>query len=76
MTALATDRRGGGAISTAQTIDQVGRNRHGHHTPIRGLYMAGDCAGPTRGVGTELACQSGMDGADTVVRDMVNGLLA
>ncbi len=66
---------GGGAISTGQTTHQVGNNRHGHQTPIRGLYIAGDCGGPARGVGTELACQSGMDCGDLVARDIVNCLL-
>ena len=33
------------------------------------LYLAGDCAGPARGVGTELVCQSGIDCADLIARD-------
>lgn len=60
----------GAAISTAQSVTQTGGNRLPHETPVRGLYLAGDCAGPARGVGTELACQSGMDGADLVTRDL------
>jgi prolycopene isomerase len=56
----------GSAITTAQTIDQVGVNRPDHRTPVRGLYIAGDCGGRARGVGTELACQSGMDCGDLV----------
>ncbi len=70
----------GAAISTAQNTDQTGSRRLGHETPVRGLYLAGDCAGPARGVGTELACQSGMDCADRVAErlhdraDGVSGL--
>ena len=56
----------GAAISTAQNTSQSGRKRLPHETPVAGLYLAGDCAGPARGVGTELACQSGMDCADRV----------
>jgi len=58
----------GAAVTTGQTPDQVGKNRPGHRTPIPGLYMCGDGAGG-RGVGTELACQSGMDCADLIDRD-------
>lgn len=57
----------GAAITTAQTPDQVGAKRPGHLTPIKGLYVCGDNAG-ARGVGTELACQSGMDCADLIHR--------
>ncbi len=60
----------GSAITTGQTTNQVGLNRPPHETPVKGLYMAGDCAGPARGVGTELACRSGMDCADLVTRDI------
>lgn len=54
----------GSAVTTGQTVSQVGDERPGHLTPIKGLFMAGDCAGSARGVGTELACQSGMDCGD------------
>ncbi len=64
----------GAAVTTGQTPDQVGRNRPGHHTPIRGLYICGDAAGG-RGVGTELACQSGMDCADLIDSDRRNFLI-
>ncbi len=66
-------KKRGAAVSTGQAVGQVEQNRHGHETPIQGLYMAGDCAGPARGVGTELACQSGMDCADLVARDLKGG---
>ncbi len=61
----------GAAITTGQTPDQVGKNRPGHRTPIKGLYICGDAAG-ARGVGTELACQSGMDCADLIESDRWN----
>ncbi len=62
----------GAAVTTGQTTDQVGVKRPGHQTPVKGLYIAGDCGGPARGVGTELACQSGMDCGDLVARDIFN----
>lgn len=70
--ALATwiGKSNGAAISTAQNTEQTGSGRLPHETPVTGLYLAGDCAGPARGVGTELACQSGMDCADLVARDL------
>lgn len=65
----------GSAITTSQTPDQVGLKRPAHNTPVKGLYIAGDCGGHARGVGTELACQSGMDCADRVTSDMHNYVL-
>lgn len=62
----------GSAITTSQTPAQVGLNRPAHRTPVRGLYIAGDCGGQARGVGTELACQSGMDCADMLTSDLRN----
>lgn len=75
--ALATwiGKSNGSAITTAQTPNQVGFRRPPHETPVKGLYLAGDCAGPARGVGTELACQSGMDCADLVASHIVNHIL-
>ncbi|MCW5829488.1 MAG: NAD(P)/FAD-dependent oxidoreductase [Deltaproteobacteria bacterium] len=64
----------GAAVTTGQTPDQVGKNRPGHRTPIRGLYMCGDAAG-SRGVGTELACQSGMECADLIADERRNFLI-
>ncbi len=58
----------GSAITTSQTPNQVGVNRPSHHTPVKGLYIAGDCGGSARGVGTELACESGMDCGGLVAR--------
>lgn len=60
----------GSAITTSQTPSQVGLKRPAHRTPVQGLYIAGDCGGHARGVGTELACQSGMDCADMVTSDL------
>lgn len=62
----------GSAITTSQTPGQVGLNRPSHRTPVRGLYIGGDCGGHARGVGTELACQSGIDCADMVTSDIRN----
>lgn len=66
----------GSAISTGQSTDQAGVNRPGHETPIQGLYLAGDGAGSARGVGTELACQSGMDCADLITEHFQDHLLS
>lgn len=63
-------KSGGPAISTAQVVGQTGRHRPGHRTPVPGLYLCGDGAGEARGVGTELATQSGMDCADLVAADL------
>ncbi len=65
----------GSAITTSQTPQQVGLERPSHRTPVQGLYIAGDCGGHARGVGTELACQSGMDCADMVTADLKNYVL-
>lgn len=65
----------GAAVTTAQTTDQVGRNRPPHETPVRGLYIAGDGAGQIRGIGTELACKSGMNCADLIIRDLKFSLI-
>ena len=64
----------GAAVATGQTPDQVGVNRPGHRTPVSGLYICGGGAG-SRGVGTELACQSGMDCADLIFNDWRNYLI-
>lgn len=56
----------GPAISTGQTPGQVADQRPSVTTPIAGLYLAGDGAGG-RGVGTELAADSAMECAETIV---------
>ncbi len=59
----------GPAVSTAQTPDQVGAKRLPTYTPLRGLYLAGCCAGG-RGVGTELAAASAMECTDRILADL------
>ena len=56
----------GPAISTAQVPGQVGDKRPPVTTPVEGLYIAG-CGAGARGVGTELACASGMEAADHIL---------
>ncbi len=70
-----TGKSDGSVVSTGQVVGQTGKNRIDHKTPIKGLYLAGDCAGPARGIGTELACQSGIDCADLVVGDLKASLI-
>jgi prolycopene isomerase len=67
-------KEGGPAISTGQTPAQTGRRRPPVRTPVRGLYVCGDGAGG-RGVGTELACASGIEAAGSVYRDCEWGIL-
>lgn len=59
----------GPAVSTAQTPDQVGKNRPPVHSPLRGLYFAG-CNAGARGVGTELAAASAMECVERVLFDV------
>ena len=59
----------GPAVSTAQTPEQVGKNRPPVHSPVRGLYFAG-CNAGARGVGTELAAASAMECVDRVLFDI------
>ncbi len=65
----------GSAITTGQAVYQVGAKRPSHQTAVKGLYIAGDGAGMAHGVGTELACQSGMDCGDLVAHDFANFLI-
>jgi phytoene dehydrogenase-like protein len=59
----------GPAVSTAQTPDQVGKNRPPVYSPIHGLYFAG-CNAGARGVGTELAAASAMECVDRIAFDI------
>lgn len=59
----------GPAISTAQRPDQVGELRPSVTTPVEGLYLAG-CGAGGRGVGTELAADSAMECAETILDDL------
>lgn len=54
------------AISTAQRPDQVGAERPAVTTPVDGFYLAG-CGAGGRGVGTELAADSAMECAETIL---------
>ncbi|MCA9522127.1 MAG: hypothetical protein KC609_14195, partial [Myxococcales bacterium] len=67
-------KSGGAAVTSGQTPDQVGRYRPPQRTPIRGLYLCGDGAG-ARGVGTELATQSGSSCADLIVNERHYGMV-
>lgn len=53
-------RKSNAAISNGQRPGQVGAARLGVATPCPGLYLVGDGAGG-RGIGTELAAESGME---------------
>ena len=64
----------GPIISNSQVPGQVAGKRLPNSTPVRGLYLAGDNAGG-RGIGTELACQSGMDCADLILSDMEHRII-
>jgi prolycopene isomerase len=63
-----------GIISNAQVIGQVGSARQDVTTPLRGLYIAGDCAG-ARGIGTELAAASAIICTDRVIKAARTGEL-
>ncbi|QIS13598.1 phytoene desaturase family protein [Nocardia arthritidis] len=63
----------GPLISTAQTPEQVGAKRPSITTPVDGLYIAGDAAGG-RGVGTELAADSAMEAAETIIHSLDRAL--
>jgi len=61
-------------ISTCQNTAQLGRPRHANETPLSDLFLLGDNAGG-RGIGSELACRSGIQGADTISNAPHNGFL-
>jgi phytoene dehydrogenase-like protein len=52
-------RRTGEVIGLAQNHRQVGKNRPGNTTPVKGLYLVGADTGG-RGVGTEMAADSAL----------------
>jgi prolycopene isomerase len=58
-----------GAISNGQVPGQVGRDRLPVDVPLAGLYLCGDGAGG-RGIGTELAAESGMEAAQAIARNV------
>lgn len=53
-------RNSGEVIGVAQNRHQVGANRPGNSTPLKGLYLVGADAGG-RGVGTEMAADSALN---------------
>jgi prolycopene isomerase len=59
-------RKSNASISNGQFPDQVGPRRLGVATPLPGLYHVGDGAGG-RGIGTELAAESGMEVASAIL---------
>jgi len=59
-----------GAISNGQVPGQVGRDRLRVEVPVPGLYLCGDGAGG-RGIGTELAAESGIEAAEAIGRDVL-----
>lgn len=65
-------KSGNGAISNGQLPGQVGRDRMPVDVPLPGLYLCGDGAGG-RGIGTELAAESGIEAAEAIVRDVLSG---
>jgi prolycopene isomerase len=56
-----------GAICNGQIPGQVGRDRLGVEVPSQGLFLCGDGAGG-RGIGTELAAESGIEAASAMLR--------
>ncbi|HUY00262.1 MAG TPA: NAD(P)/FAD-dependent oxidoreductase [Candidatus Deferrimicrobium sp.] len=61
-------KEGGPVEGTALTPSQSGKNRISSELPIEGLYVVGDTAGvDTHGVGTQLAADSALKGADLIL---------
>ncbi|NVM54775.1 MAG: NAD(P)/FAD-dependent oxidoreductase [Candidatus Helarchaeota archaeon] len=55
--------------TTALTPDQSGPYRISSELPIEGLYVVGDTAGTnTHGIGTQLAADSGIKGAEIIIK--------
>jgi len=66
-------KQGGPVEGTALTPAQSGRNRISSELPIEGLYVVGDTAGTdTHGVGTQLAADSALKGADLILSKYKN----
>jgi prolycopene isomerase len=63
-------KSGNGAISNGQVPGQVGRDRFPVDVPLPGLYVCGDGAGG-RGIGTELAAESGIEAAEAIARELL-----
>jgi phytoene dehydrogenase-like protein len=66
-------KEGGPVEGTALTPSQSGKNRISSELPIEGLYVVGDTAGTdTHGVGTQLAADSALKGADLILMKYKN----
>lgn len=66
----ATGKPSGAVIGLAQIPSQVGKNKPSSILPLKGLYVVGDTAGrDSRGIGTQLACESGMRCADKILKN-------
>jgi len=65
-------KQGSPAISTGQSIGQVGKDRPSSRTPLQGLYVSGDSAGG-RGIGVELAVDSSVKCIEMLKMDMNTG---
>jgi prolycopene isomerase len=62
-------KQGGPVEGTALTPAQSGKNRISSELPLEGLYVVGDTAGTdTHGVGTQLAADSALKGADLILQ--------
>ncbi len=62
-------KEGGPVEGTALTPSQSGKRRISSELPIEGLYCVGDTAGTdTHGVGTQLAADSAIKGADLILQ--------
>ncbi len=59
-TAKISGRDLGEVVGISQDFRQVGRNRPGLETPVKGLYLVGADAGG-RGIGTEMAAESALN---------------
>ena len=59
----------GEAIGVAQTVEQTGEGRPDIRTPVESLYVVGADTG-TRGIGTEMAAGSGLEGARLALADL------
>jgi len=66
-------KQGGPVEGTALTPAQSGKNRISSELPLEGLYVVGDTAGTdTHGVGTQLAADSALKGADLILEKYRN----
>ncbi len=65
---LATGKPEGPVEGLALTPGQTGKNKPSSVLPVEGLYVVGDTAGKnSHGIGTQLACESGIHLADAII---------